>query len=47
MSNLWNESAEAWIKDQGGDFSRQFVLDDVMLKRVANGDGRSPRWCAS
>src|SRR5690349_14808940 len=40
MSNLWNESAEAWIKDQGehGDFSRRFVLDAVMLRRVANGD---------
>jgi SAM-dependent methyltransferase len=40
MSNLWNESAEAWIADQGerGDFSRRFVLDAVMLGRVASGD---------
>ncbi len=38
MSNLWNESAEAWIADQGerGDFSRQFVLDAAMLGRVAD-----------
>lgn len=39
MSNGWNESAEAWIADQGerGDFSREFVLDAVMLGRI---DGR-------
>jgi SAM-dependent methyltransferase len=36
MSNLWNESAEAWIADMGerGDFSREFVLDVAMLARI-------------
>ena len=36
MSDGWNESAQAWIADQGefGDFSRQFVLDAAMLKRI-------------
>ena len=36
MSNGWDESAQAWIEDQGenGDFSRAFVLDRVMLDRV-------------
>jgi 2-polyprenyl-3-methyl-5-hydroxy-6-metoxy-1,4-benzoquinol methylase len=39
MSDYWNQSAEAWIADQGerGDFSRAFVLDKVMLERI---DGR-------
>lgn len=43
MSNLWNESAEAWIADQGerGDFSREFVLDAVMLARIAERDYRN------
>jgi SAM-dependent methyltransferase len=42
MSNLWNESAEAWIADMGerGDFSREFVLDAVMLGRI---EGRNFR----
>ena len=37
MSNGWDESAEAWIADQGdrGDFARAFVLDRVMLERVS------------
>ena len=36
MSDYWNQSAEAWIADQGdqGDFSRAFVLDKVMLERI-------------
>jgi ubiquinone/menaquinone biosynthesis C-methylase UbiE len=36
MANYWNESAEAWIADMGdrGDFSREFVLDGPMLKRI-------------
>ncbi len=36
MSKYWNESAEAWIADMGdrGDFSREFVLDGPMLKRI-------------
>ena len=36
MSNGWDESADAWITDQGerGDFSREFVLDAVMLQRI-------------
>lgn len=35
-SDGWNESAEAWIAEQGdlGDFGRQFVLDRPMLERV-------------
>lgn len=38
MSNGWDESAEAWIKRQGtdGDWGRQFVLDPVMLPRIAS-----------
>jgi SAM-dependent methyltransferase len=37
MSDYWDQSAEAWIADQGerGDFSREFVLDKAMLERVA------------
>lgn len=40
MSNGWNESAAAWIADQGdaGDYGRRFVLDKVMLARI---EGRS------
>lgn len=36
MSNGWNESAAAWIADQGeiGDYGRRFVLDKVMLDRI-------------
>src|SRR5262245_40806950 len=36
MSDYWNQSAGAWIADQGerGDFSRAFVLDKVMLERI-------------
>jgi ubiquinone/menaquinone biosynthesis C-methylase UbiE len=39
MSNHWDQSAEAWIADMDnhGDFSREFVLDGPMLKRI---DGR-------
>ena len=34
--NGWNESAAAWIAEQGdlGDFGRRFVLDQPMLERV-------------
>jgi len=34
--NGWNESAAAWIAEQGdeGDFGRRFVLDEPMLARV-------------
>ncbi|MFD2265190.1 class I SAM-dependent methyltransferase [Lacibacterium aquatile] len=37
MSNGWTESAAAWIADQGdtGDYGRRFVLDKVMLDRIA------------
>jgi len=40
LSNGWNESAAAWIADQGdaGDYGRRFVLDKVMLARI---EGRS------
>jgi 2-polyprenyl-3-methyl-5-hydroxy-6-metoxy-1,4-benzoquinol methylase len=40
MTDGWNESAEAWIADQGerGDFSREFVLDAVMLQRIERGN---------
>jgi len=36
MSDYWDQSAEAWIADQGerGDFSRAFVLDRAMLERI-------------
>jgi SAM-dependent methyltransferase len=36
MTDGWNESAEAWIKDMGdeGDYARQFVLDPPMLERI-------------
>ena len=38
MSNGWDESAAAWIADQGddGDFGRKFVLDPQMLERVTD-----------
>lgn len=37
MSDGWAESAEAWIADMGedGDASRRWILDPVMLGRVA------------
>jgi SAM-dependent methyltransferase len=37
VSNGWNESAAAWIAEQGdlGDFGRRFVLDQPMMDRVA------------
>jgi SAM-dependent methyltransferase len=40
MSNGWDESAAAWIADQGerGDFGRAFVLDTPMLERVGAGN---------
>jgi SAM-dependent methyltransferase len=40
MSDGWNESADAWIADQGerGDFSRAFVLDAIMLQRIEGRD---------
>lgn len=40
MSDGWNESADAWIADQGdaGDFGRRWVLDAPMLARVDDGD---------
>ncbi len=42
MANGWNESAAAWIADQGeyGDFSRAFALDAPMLARVRAGEFR-------
>lgn len=38
MTNGWDESAAAWITDQGedGDFGRKFVLDPPMLERVTD-----------
>ncbi len=35
-NNGWQESAEAWIADQGerGDFGRRYVLDPVMVPRA-------------
>lgn len=35
-SNGWNESAGAWIADQGedGDYGRRFVLDQPMIARI-------------
>jgi SAM-dependent methyltransferase len=40
MSNGWDESAAAWIREQGerGDFGRAFVLDTPMLERVRAGE---------
>lgn len=40
MSNGWDESAAAWIVDQGerGDFGRAFVLDTPMLERIRAGE---------
>lgn len=39
MTEGWNESAAAWIAEQGdqGDFGRRFVLDVPMLARVRAG----------
>lgn len=36
MTNGWDQSAAAWIADQGeqGDYGRQFVLDPVMRARI-------------
>ena len=36
MDNGWQDSAAAWIADQGerGDFGRRYVLDPVMLPRT-------------
>lgn len=36
MSNGWEESAQAWIADQGetGDFGRQWVMDAPMMTRA-------------
>lgn len=35
----WEDSAAAWIADMGdhGDFGRQFVLDDQMMKQIQSG----------
>ena len=42
MSNGWDNSADAWIADQGehGDFGRRYVLDPVMLPRALS---RAPK----
>lgn len=39
MSNGWEESADAWIAAMGkdGDWAREFILDPVMLARIAEG----------
>jgi SAM-dependent methyltransferase len=39
MSTDWEENAEAWIDHVGtrGDFSREFILDPVLLQRVRLG----------
>jgi 2-polyprenyl-3-methyl-5-hydroxy-6-metoxy-1,4-benzoquinol methylase len=39
MIDGWEESAQAWIAEQGdmGDWSRRHVLDPVMLERVGRG----------
>lgn len=36
MDNGWQDSADAWIADQGkhGDFGRRYILDPVMLPRA-------------
>jgi SAM-dependent methyltransferase len=41
--NGWDDSAAAWIKDQGetGDFGRRFVLDRPMMARVAAAGART------
>ena len=38
MSDGWEESAQAWIDDNGtqGDWSRRFVLDAPMIARIAD-----------
>lgn len=42
MDNGWQESAAAWIADQGerGDFGRRYVLDPVMVPRAV---ARAPK----
>ncbi len=39
MSSDWDKNAKAWIEHVGvrGDFSREYVLDPVMLARVQSG----------
>jgi 2-polyprenyl-3-methyl-5-hydroxy-6-metoxy-1,4-benzoquinol methylase len=39
MDNGWDSSAQAWIDSIGerGDWGRRYVLDPVMMARVANG----------
>ncbi len=39
MSSDWDKNAKAWIEHVGvrGDFSREYVLDPVMLARVRSG----------
>ena len=40
MSDGWNESAAAWIRDvgpNGRDYGRRFVLDAPMLEAVRSG----------
>jgi SAM-dependent methyltransferase len=39
VNNGWQDSADAWIADQGdlGDFGRRYVLDPVMLPRALAG----------
>ncbi len=43
MTDGWNESAAAWIAEQGddGDFGRRFVLDAPMLAQVRAGGFRT------
>lgn len=43
MSSEWDENAKAWINHVGtrGDFSREYVLDPVMLGRVRQGKYKS------
>lgn len=43
MDNGWDDSAAAWIKDQGetGDFGRRFVLDRPMIARVKASGART------
>lgn len=43
MSGDWDKNAKAWIDHlgAGGDFSREYVLDPVMLGRVRKGAFRS------
>ncbi len=43
MDNGWDQSATAWIAEQGrhGDFGRRYVLDPVMLPRAVAGRPRA------